>query len=275
MAKKHFTSLISNAFGRFASKSFPKPIQNFINYSYVKLMGLDMSEFNPPSDYSSLNALFIRELIKRRDFNQSKEVVISPCDSKITDLGAIRESKAYQIKGMSYNISNLLSDSYKDMAKEFEGGEYINFYLSPKDYHRYHAPFNMRVLSITHIPGKLYPVNIPFLNKKKNLFIENERVILEVRDDFNHKHFIILVGALNVGKMVVSFEPKIDTNSSNLTLSKYSYKEPIELKKGELFGYFKMGSTIVILSEPNSIEYDVTINDSVKFAQSIGVLKGD
>ena len=43
--KKHYSSIISDYFGVFASKAFPRPIQKIINGAYVKLMGLDMSEF--------------------------------------------------------------------------------------------------------------------------------------------------------------------------------------------------------------------------------------
>ncbi len=44
--KQHFTSALSQAFGRFASKKHNPKFQNFINSTYVRMMGLDMSEFN-------------------------------------------------------------------------------------------------------------------------------------------------------------------------------------------------------------------------------------
>jgi phosphatidylserine decarboxylase len=57
---RHFTSIISGGFGKFASKEFPSAVQKFINTGYVKLMGLDMSEFKEPSEYPTLNKLFTR-----------------------------------------------------------------------------------------------------------------------------------------------------------------------------------------------------------------------
>jgi len=45
--------------------------------------------------------------------------------------------------------------------------ELCKFLSIPKDYHRYHMPFDVNIESIVHIPGRLYPVNIPFLKKKK------------------------------------------------------------------------------------------------------------
>jgi len=69
MNKRHITSLISQTFGKFASREFPYWFQNIVNKSYVGLMGLDMSEFHAPSSYKSLNALFTRNLREQRKFS--------------------------------------------------------------------------------------------------------------------------------------------------------------------------------------------------------------
>jgi len=55
MNKRHITSLISQNFGKFASKEFPSWFQNIVNQAYVSLMGLDMSDFHKPNTYKSLN----------------------------------------------------------------------------------------------------------------------------------------------------------------------------------------------------------------------------
>ena len=270
--KRHYSSAISSAFGKFASKEFSPKVQSFINSSYVKLMGLDMSNFEPADSYKSLTKLFTRSLKKEPNIDARTTSVISPCDAQIVAFGKIENGLAYQIKGMEYNTSDLIGNENSDSLELLEGGEYINFYLSPKDYHRYHMPFDVKVLSALHIPGKLYPVNMPLLRNKKNLYIENERVVIEVLDRFNHKHFIVLVGALNVGKMVVTFEDAIKTNKNANNRAYYKYEEPKTLKKGELFGWFEMGSTIVILSQKDAIKWSVELNQKVSFADVIGEL---
>jgi phosphatidylserine decarboxylase len=78
------------------------------------------------------------------------------------------------------------------------------------------------------------------------------------------------VGALNVGKMEVSFEPRIQTNTV-LTPTHYSYNG-LYLSKGDDFGCFQMGSTIVMICEPNMIELGVSSGHNVKFAQTIARL---
>lgn len=267
--KKHTTSLISLGFGKFASKAFPSFIQNTINIGYVKLMGLDMSEFKAPKEYQTLNKLFTRAFVTPRTISKDPTDLISGVDALITDAGKISEGTAYQIKGMEYKLKGLFGEYHQEAVAKVEGGEFINFYLSPKDYHRYHSPMDLKILSLTHIPGKLYPVNFPLLRKKKDLFIENERVILECEDKKGNTQILVLVGALNVGKMIVSFEENIQTNSDIREPKHYEYKD-LWLKRGEMFGWFEMGSTILTFSQKDSINPKVSINQKVSFADIIG-----
>ena len=267
--KKHYSSIISSGFGVFASKAFPTPVQKVINHGYVKLMGLDMTEFQDPSAYPTLNKLFTRSFVTTRTITDNKNIMISPVDALVTDFGSIIEGKAYQIKGMEYNLAELFGKYHQTAVKAVEGGEFINLYLSPKDYHRYHLPDTLTIKTLTHIPGKLYPVNFPLLRNKKDLFIENERVIIECRDQENRTFVMVLVGALNVGKMIVTFEEKVKTNSDIREPQHYSY-DNLTLKKGELFGWFEMGSTILLFSQKGSYTPNVAINQKVKFAEPIG-----
>ena len=273
MEKRHITSAISQTFGKFASKEFPRWFQNIVNNSYVKLMGLDMSEFHAPSSYKSLNALFTRHLREPRHFSLDGSDFISPCDSLITDFGKVVDNYALQIKGMRYKVDELLGEHFSAEEKAVvEGGDFINFYLSPKDYHRYHIPTNCKVLKAVHIPGKFYPVNIPSLKKRLNLFIENERVVIECQTTEGKKFFMVLVSALNVGVMKVSFEPRIQTNADATTPQVYEF-ENLYLNKGDDFGCFEMGSTIVIVSQKEMFkEINLSLNQKVSFGQTIATI---
>ncbi|MDD3775593.1 MAG: phosphatidylserine decarboxylase [Sulfurovaceae bacterium] len=271
MSNRPFTSLISQLFGKFATTEFSPAVQSLINKSYVYLMGLDMSRFDEPSSYLSLNKLFTRALKVPMNISADSSEVISPADSFITDFGKITDEKAYQIKGMSYSIERLLGEHYKDDIAVLKDGCYANFYLSPKDYHRYHIPLDMRIKSATHIPGALYPVNIPFLKIKQNLFIENERIILECEICDGKKMFMILVGALNVGSMTLSFDERVQTNIDSREINHYAY-DNISMKKGDLLGWFEMGSTIVIFSEAETVYFagNLQAGQKIAFGDIIG-----
>ena len=266
------TSLISQNFGKFASCEFSPWFQKIVNQSYVSLMGLDMSEFHDPSTYKTLNKLFTRNLREQRHFSLDGNDFISPCDSLISECGDLDGSYALQIKGMEYSTDELLGKNFTKEEKErVHNGQFINFYLSPKDYHRYHIPMNLKVLKAVHIPGKLYPVNMPSLKGRLNLFIENERVVIKCETSENKIFYMVLVGALNVGVMQVSFEPRIKTNTDAKVQSVYEYQD-LYLNKGDDFGCFEMGSTIVIISEERMFDLLINSKENVRFAQTIAKL---
>ena len=231
-----------------------------------------MTEFHAPQTYKSLNALFTRYLREPRHYSLDAKDFISPCDSLISECGQIRDDYALQIKGMRYKCHELLGDAFSEEEKSIvDDGTFVNFYLSPKDYHRYHIPTNLKVLKAVHIPGKFYPVNMPSLKKRLNLFVENERVVLLCEASNGEKFYMVLVSALNVGVMKVSFEPRIQTNADALKPQMYEFSN-LYLDKGDDFGCFEMGSTIVILAQKDMLELGVKAGDNVKFGQTIASL---
>ena len=261
LRKRVVSNIVSQGFGRFASHRFHPLLQKFINRSYVKLLDLDMSEFKEPKEYESLNALFTRALEKGRKLEDG---VIAPTDSLVTECGQLQKDRALQIKGMSYSVDELLREC--DATKIYDG-EFINFYLSPRDYHRYHMPETLQIKRVIHIPGKLYPVNLRYLKKKLDLFVENERVVLECESEDGRRVYIVLVGALNVGQMTLVFESRIETNRHD-ELTIYEYDD-LWLQKGELLGYFKMGSTVLLFFEPGFCELVVESGQRVRFGERV------
>ncbi|WP_353662772.1 phosphatidylserine decarboxylase [Hydrogenimonas sp. SS33] len=274
MVEKHITNTLSQWFGRFADHEFPRPVQNLINHAYVNLLDLDMSEFAPPSTYPSLNKLFTRALRKRRPVDRRAGAFISPVDAYVTECGTLQDDKALQVKGMAYSIDDLLTLQYGREAKALYGGSYINFYLSPRDYHRYHMPYKLRIATILHQPGKLYPVNFPSLRKRRELFVENERVILECFTEKGGRIFIVLVGALNVGRMTIAFDHRIKTNADRYEPTLYRYdKKPVWIYKGDLLGMFMMGSTVLVFAEPGLMEVRTNDRTHVRFGERVAVIK--
>lgn len=255
-------SQASRYFGKFASHSFSPKIQKIINSAYVKIFDIDLSEFESVENYPTLNALFTRELKVEREFDQSPKTIISPCDSLIMEQGNVENNSALQIKGMVYCVSELLGEVLES------GYFYTNYYLSPRDYHRYHAPCDMWVEEVRYFAGELLSVNRHSLLKNHNLFIRNERVVVIARDNKGNRMFYVAVGALNVGQMVLNFEPRVQTNTQVNINTAYTYSEPIFLAKGEEVGMFKMGSTIL------TFQKDYTplsrIGEKVRFGESVG-----
>ena len=269
LLKATLTNSASRMFGKLANTKFPPLMQLGVNKLYTKITGVDLSTFHPAGHYESLNALFTRELRYQREVSQDPSVVVSPCDALISAQGEIKVTDALQIKGFSYNIRDLLTPHIKDgLVEKLIGGSFMNFYLSPKDYHRYHVPMDMQVLKVIHVPGLLYPVNFTYLKKVPSLFVKNERVILECKDNTQKLFYIVLVGALNVGKMTLSFEPRVETNTNAQEIAVYEY-EDLKLVKGEELGMFMMGSTIVMLFEKDAFTLSMKEGRSVRFGEVV------
>ena len=269
LLKATLTNSASRAFGKLASTAFPTFMQIGVNKLYTSITGVDLSNFHPHGHYPTLNALFTRELRFKRDVSQDVKSIISPADSLISAQGEIEATDALQIKGFSYNIRELLTKNIADEnIDRINGGEFMNFYLSPMDYHRYHVPMDMKVTRVVHVPGLLYPVNFTYLKKVPALFTKNERVILECQDINDKLFYIILVGALNVGKMTLSFEERIETNVDASKVAVYDYADT-QLKKGDELGMFMMGSTIVMLFEREFVALLDKEGRSVRFGDVI------
>lgn len=263
----HITNKMSQYFGKFAKHEFPRPIQKIINLTYVKLLKLNMLDFKHPRYYKSLNNLFTRELIIPRQIDKSKNSIISPTDSLITECGVLNDDIALQIKGMEYSVEELLTYHCSENFNKVKNGNFMNFYLSPKDYHRYHAPCDFNIKKLIHVPGKLYPVNLKYLNKEFELFVQNERVILECETQ-GKIFYMVFVGALNVGQMVFEFEPRVETNKNTQEIKLYNYNN-LNISKADCLGYFKMGSTVVMIWENNSVKINNLLNENIKFGQKI------
>lgn len=266
-----FDKEISRLFGKLSGVKFPKWLQTKINEAYVRHFDIDMSEFKNPCEYESLNALFTRSLQKARVVENG---FVSPCDAKVFECGkafkAQSELLAFSIKGYTYSINELLRGAFeKDELKN--GCEYVNLYLSPKDYHRYHAPCDMQIVSATYTSGWLFSVNKKHLKSVPNLYTRNERVVLKCKSvDFIF--FLVFVGAQNVGKMRFTFDESLQTNALNSANFTREY-EKLSVKKGDELGNFELGSTIVIITQKGFVKFNLKTGDKVKFAQQIGELE--
>ncbi|WP_298040974.1 archaetidylserine decarboxylase [uncultured Campylobacter sp.] len=320
-------SFISRIFGVIAAVKFPKFIQNFINRKYVEFFKIDMSEFDPPQSYASLNALFTRRLLRPREIAADETAFISPSDGVIFESGSCADLRAFSVKGCEYSLSELLgrtfaanesggavknlddaadaaqakimdgksgatysasgvraeiysdesSASLETSAEDAQDGEntkgvnlsYANIYLSPRDYHHYHAPCDLGVLQALYIPADLYSVAKKFLLKIPNLYAKNERVILKCKMRNGGILWMVFVGALNVGKMRFDFDARIQTNAcANRAEALYEY-ENLNFKKGDHLGNFELGSTIVLVAQSEFLKFETPADTSVKFGQKI------
>ncbi|EFX43374.1 phosphatidylserine decarboxylase [Helicobacter suis] len=264
------SNTLSRLFGKFARYPFPKSIQRLINQIYVSLFKINLDGFAPIESYPTLNALFTRALQTPRFIDPNREMLIAPCDALITVCAPVTYNLALQIKGMDYQVGELLGQ--KEVLTNYL---YFNFYLSPKNYHRFHAPCDLQISEVRHFCGELLSVNPAALNqyRYRNAFIRNERVVVVATDVRGQLLYFVAIGALNVGQIVLNFDPSIHTNARVHKNPKiYTYNPPISISKGTELGRFEMGSSVVLFVQ-NSATFDSLQGQEISFATPIATFK--
>lgn len=219
------------------------PVPKFLRISLYQglgggIFGMNLKEAELDLvEYKSFQDLFTRRLTPHLRPLQGE--IVSPIDGTLRAHGTIEKRFIPAIKSLS-------SEALATDSKEFEQGSYAVFYLSPKDYHRVHSPCTMKLTSIRHIPGMLWPVNEIGMRICPKLYATNERVVFSFKGE-GFTAALIMIGALNVGGIFSTVSERSE-NISNGNLKNLSREVAI----GEELGYFAFGSAVLFLiSKPN------------------------
>ena len=269
---------LSRCMGAWAGVKLPGPFARAQVHLFAKMAGVDLSEIQDPLEaFDSLQSFFTRELKAGcRPIDQDPSHLTSPCDGAWGMSGPIQDGKLYQVKGRAYELDVLLGD--QELASVLNGGSYATLYLSPKDYHRFHMPCAGQVIAAAHLPGRLWPVNMAGLHHVDKLFAVNERIVVVLRPDASPKKRMVLVavGATMVGKVKITFDD-LATNQAGAVPIWRSYEDRnIRFEKGEEWGHFAFGSTIVMALEPGLAELEYGAEGlSVRLGESIGTFGPD
>lgn len=233
-------------------------------------MGADVSEAELPlEDYPSLGEFFCRKLRDgARPIDMTPGVIISPCDGAIAARGVATDGELLQVKGKTYKLDELLVD--EAYAQRFVGGDYVTIYLSPRDYHRVHAPVAAEITAYDYVPGTLFPVNAAATARVDRLLARNERVVLRLDAGKAGHIAFVMVGAAGVGNMRVE-----DFDSASLRSSRelrHIQLSDRRVQRGDELGAFRLGSTVVMVFEPGKAILAGDLGQAVKFGERLGNL---
>lgn len=267
-------NIISKLFGMFTYLRLPRFMMIPILRAFAAMYKINLNEAELSiTEYNSLNQFFTRALkAGARIIDSNINAAVSPVDARITNFGDINESTLIQAKGFDFSLRELIgSEKY---WKEFENGKFITFYLSPQDYHRIHSPFGGRILGYYYEPGKLFPVNDAAVGGIQSLFPKNERLITFLQTDYG-KIAVVKVGASNVGKIRVTYDDKIVTNTWIRFPKEHEYMNVnIMIDKGSELGRFEMGSTVILIFQKDMIDlFPFQKESRIQYGVTIGNLK--
>jgi phosphatidylserine decarboxylase len=246
--------------------------KNALTRGFLAMFSVDMSEAVEPDPYryGSFNEFFTRALRpEARPIDANPRAIASPVDGMVSECGNIEKNRLMQAKGRHYTLGNLLAD--QSWAKRFEGGSFATIYLAPFNYHRIHMAVRGTLLDTVYVPGRLFSVNAATAQLVPRLFARNERVLTLFDTDFGH-FALVLVGALNVGSMATVWAGDI-TPAARRTVTRIP-GPALTLDKGAELGRFNMGSTVILLFEPDRARWHPLLRAGsiVQLGQTIGAV---
>ena len=260
---------LSRALGRLTSARAPQPLVDAAISAFVRVYDVDLSEVDMPTGgFRTFDEFFTRSLVQgARVVDPDPAAIVSPADGRVEDLGTISGAGELIVKGQAYTAADLLGDA--NAAAAYEGGHYFIVYLSPRDYHRVHAPTCGSVQYVRYIPGSLDPVNRIGTDHIPQLFARNERLAIVQEGSVHGTVTTIMVGAIGVGRIGLSFDD-LETNVGHEPGVRSYADAPILRDRGDELGVFHMGSTAIVLTPP-ACELDIVADpgDLVRMGECI------
>ncbi len=253
----------------FLGRTEIRPISEALVRAFAWHYQVDLSEAERESldDYRSFNDFFTRRPKPgARPVAEDERAVVSPADGYLSQFGVVEDGRLLQAKGHRFSAAALLTDA--ELARRHDGGAYVIVYLSPRDYHRVHAPADGGLVRTIEVPGRLFPVNEGSQASISGLFCRNERLVC----DFDN-YALVFVGALIVASIEMAWP---DGPQS-------PYRTRLERRVGRHFGRadevgrFLLGSTVVALFPQNSVELDadLKLGMPIRMGQRIGICQSD
>lgn len=262
-----------NAYAKFMANVKIPVIKNRLIRNFIKDYNVNMSEALEESidSYACFNDFFIRHL-KPACRPVATEGIVSPVDGVISEIGAITSGKLLQAKGRHYTVSELLACD-EQLSSQFNHGHFATLYLSPKDYHRVHMPIDATLKEMIYVPGRLFSVQPSTARVVPNLFARNERLVVFF-DTPVGLMAMVLVGAMVVGAIGTSWHGDIRRGNKRVH---FSYEDAsIALNKATEMGYFKLGSTVVLLFADNQHmqwNSDLHAGDTIRMGESLAKMQ--
>lgn len=253
---------LSRGLGSLADTPVPVALRELVLGTFARAVGIDVDEAERPiSDYRSVNDFFVRRLKPGARTWPADPGLVSPVDGIVGQVGRIEDGRLIQAKGLDYAAADLLGSA--DEAARFDGGQFITIYLSPRHYHRIHAPAGGTIPSARYVPGALFPVNDPAVRHVRDLFARNERLLAHIDGDLG-RVALVAVGAYNVGRISAAFDPAWSgegardgrpwvTNRTDPLPRERVYGPPKSIGRGDELMAFHLGSTVVMLAEPGRL----------------------
>ncbi|MGN3974479.1 archaetidylserine decarboxylase [Tsuneonella sp. SYSU-LHT278] len=266
LAPQHALSKLA---GRFADSTTPW-IRDLLIRRFIAAYDVDMGEAAEPADaYPTFNAFFTRALKPgSRPLADAEQFVLSPADGVVSQAGPVADGRIVQAKARDYSVAELLACDAAD-AHRFDGGRFVTIYLSPRDYHRVHMPAAGTLRQTRYVPGDLFSVNGVTAEGVERLFARNERLAC-LFDGPPGRFASVMVGAMIVAGVETVWSGRVQPHGK--VIDARDFAAGPQFAAGDEMGRFYLGSTVVLLFEPGTVEWldGIAAGTAVRMGQAIG-----
>jgi phosphatidylserine decarboxylase len=250
-------------------------VKNFLISHFVNIYDVDVADVKQevPGEFATFNDFFIRELVaEARPIDADINSIVSPVDGTVSIADVIRGDSIIQAKGIDYSLDDLLATDL-EQAKAYVDGTFATIYLAPYNYHRIHAPLDGELLAARYIPGDLFSVNEATVTRVNGLFRRNERLVMHFETS-SGPAALIFVGALNVGSISTPWSGELRPQKNGVVDVLDLSGCATTVRKGDLLGWFNMGSTVILLMPSGTCEWgnDICAGQTLRVGEAIGQL---
>ncbi len=204
----------------------------------------DLNEAAQPS-FQSLHDCFVRRLKPgARPIDPDPSVMTSPCDAIVNACGTIRDRELIQAKGITYTLDEFLDDP--GLVERYRDGQYVTLRLTSSMYHRFHAPYDLRVSRVNYISGDALNTNPSTVRRVRKLYCQNERAVIQtVLPAGGHRITLVPVASVLVASIRLHF---LDVPFHLAYRGPRAVSCDAWFAKGDEMGWFELGSTIIVFA---------------------------
>jgi phosphatidylserine decarboxylase len=207
--------------------------------AWARLEQIELDDFEDRA-FLSIDDFFLRRL--RPGARPLGPGFVSPVDGRVVAAGALLAGTTLLIKGQRLSLDRVINAGLYGLSpSEYSGGSYAVLFLSPRGYHRVHAPERAELLDVRWIPGRYFPQNEQALEQIPRVYERNERAVLRFREQSGLQFLLVMVGASLVGGIHLEALPRAAWARRQVTPVGKAYA------KGDEIGHFAFGSTVVLL----------------------------
>lgn len=198
---------------KMATSSWSSGLLGFINFDlplgtnrrFLEECGVNLAEsLDPPESLDTPRKVFERRIRYEecRPMPDAAWTVVSPADARVL-VGSFRDTSALFLKEKFFEFEELLGRDKRQWLKEFAGGEFAVFRLTPDKYHYNHTPVAGRVRDIYEIEGDYHSCNPGAVVAVATPFSKNRRVVTIIDTDVEGGTGVGLVAMIEVVALMI------------------------------------------------------------------------